>query len=431
MIFSDIAVLDESGDVKPHMWVGVEGDTITYYDSVKPHDMSVFGEVYDGQNKVLMSGFYNTHTHSPMTLLRGYAENLPLQRWLNESVFPFEAKMTPEDSYWGTLLAIAEMVRYGTVSMSDMYFHTDARVRAVLESGFKANICNSVVAIPDGEFNEHPECISYEKFLDTITDTGNGRLKFDYNLHAEYTSGPHIARQVIEHAIDRNACIHIHISETQLEHEECKQRHNGLTPVQYFESLGAFNIPVIAAHCVWVDEDDMDIMAANGAFVATNPVSNLKLGSGFAPIARMMEKGVNVSLGTDGTASNNNLDILQDLYVMTLLPKGLTGNPCAVTPFEALTAVTRTGALAQGREDCGLIRVGMKADLTVLDTSGPSWQPQTDILNNIVYAGHGNDVCFTMIDGQVMYRDGEWPTLDYERIVHEVSMRTSRIISEL
>ena len=207
----------------------------------------------------------------------------------------------------------------------------------------------------------------------------------------------------------------VHVSETRLEHEECKERHGGLTPVRYFDSLGLFDVPVTAAHCVWVDDGDIDILAQRGVFVAVNPASNMKLGSGFAPVPKMLERGVEVCLGTDGMASNNNHDLMQDLYLLALLYKGSTGDPAAVEPKQALRAATRAGALSQGREDCGLVAVGAKADLCVLDVTGPSWAPMTNPLVNVVYAGHGADVRLTMCDGRTVYHDGAWPTLDVER----------------
>ena len=204
-----------------------------------------------------------------------------------------------------------------------------------------------------------------------------------------------------------------------------------MTPVQYFESIGVFDVPVIAAHCVWVEDDDIAILRDRGAFVAANPASNMKLGSGFAPIAKMLDAGVNVCIGTDGMASNNNHDMFQDMYLMGLIYKGAQLDPAIVSPKQVLAAATRTGALAQGREDCGLVAEGMRADLCVLDVTGPSWCPMTDAAVNVVFAGHGSDVVLTMSDGKVIYRDGAWAGIDVERAKAEVVSRTQRIIGEL
>ncbi len=191
-----------------------------------------------------------------------------------------------------------------------------------------------------------------------------------------------------------------------------------------------FDSPVTAAHCVWCEEDDWEILRKHGAFVACNPASNMKLGSGFAPIQQMLERGVNVCLGTDGMASNNNHDMFKDMYLMATIYKGYQLAPTAVSPRDVLAAATRVGALSQGREDCGLVKEGFKADLTVLDVTGPHWCPMTDPLMNVVFAGSGSDVALTMCDGTVVYRDGAWPTIDVERAIAEVNARAERIISE-
>ena len=259
----------------------------------------------------------------------------------------------------------------------------------------------------------------------------DGRILIDYNIHAEYTSNPQTCADIAAIAKEKGLRIHLHASETRSEHEECKQRHDGLTPIRYFESLGVLDVPVTAAHCVWADEGDIAILAERGVFVACNPASNMKLGSGFAPIPAMLDAGVNVCLGTDGMASNNNHDLFQDLYLMALLYKGAALDPAVVSPKQVLMAATRMGALSQGREDCGLVREGMKADLCVLDVTGPSWSPMTNPLFNAVFAGHGADVVLTMSDGAVVYRDGEWPGVDVERAKAEVEARARRIIAEV
>ncbi len=433
MLFSDIAILDEHFEVQTNRWVGVIDGRIEYIgaEAPSPAEAARYGEVYDGDEKLLVCGMYNAHAHAPMTLLRGYAENLPLQTWLNDRVFPFEAKISDEDAYWATMLACAEMLRYGTVSFSDMYYHSRERIRAVTECGMKMNSCEGLIAFEDKPYAEYPDCAVNEELVREFHGSADGRIRIDYNIHSEYLSTPTVAADIARIAKEKGLGIHVHVSETKSEHEECKERHGGLTPVRYFDSLGVFDVPVTAAHCVWVDEGDIDILAERGVFVAANPVSNMKLGSGFAPIVRMLERGVNVALGTDGVASNNNHDLYQDLYVFALTQKGASLDPTAVSPAAAMRAATRMGALSQGREDCGRIAIGAKADLAVLDASGPSWCPSTDYLNNLVFAGHGGDVCLTMVDGEVLYRDGEWKTIDVERAKAEVEVRTRRIISSL
>lgn len=433
MLFADIDLLDEDLDYRTRQWVGVRDGRIAYLGDEAPagEEAATYGEVYDGRGKLLAPAFYNAHAHAPMTLLRGYAENLPLQAWLNDKVFPFEDRITPEDCYWGTTLACAEMARYGCVSFSDMYYHMEEGARAALDAGLKMNLSDSLLAFNGEGLDELPVDAQNRRLLHDLQGAGDGRIVVDCNIHAEYTSNPRAVADLAAFAREQGLRVQVHVSETRAEHEECRQRHGGLTPVRYFDSLGLFDAPVTAAHCVWVDDEDIDVLAARGVFVAANPASNMKLGSGFAPVPKMLERGVKVCLGTDGMASNNNHDMMQDLYLLALLYKGSTNDPSVVTPKQALAAATRMGALSQGRDDCGYVAIGAKADLCVFDVSGPSWAPMTNPLVNVVYAGHGADVCLTMCDGCVVYRDGAYPTLDVERAKAEVNARTQRIVGEL
>ncbi len=431
MLFTDITILDENFESREHCWVGVEGDTIAYIGSEKPADAERFGEEYDGTGKLLMPAMYNAHAHAPMTLLRGFAENLPLQAWLEQKCWPFEAKMTGDDNYWATLLAGAEMLRYGTVSVSDMYYYSPERAKALDEIGMKANLCTSPIAFEPKPIQEYPVFAEMEDGINNIDGMADGRIKFEGCIHAEYTNNDVTAKSVFEWARAHNTRLHIHVSETKSEVADCRGRHNGMSPVQWLESLGAFDVPLVAAHCVWVDDDDIAILAKHNATVAHNPASNMKLSSGFAPIEKMIDAGVNVALGTDGMASNNNHDMFQDLYLMAMLPKGYQLDPTLITPQQALFAATRAGALAQGRGDAGLVKTGFKADLCVLDVSGPSWCPVNDMPTNVVYAGHGSDVVLTLCNGRTVYRDGTWPTIDIERVKNEVAERTVRIQNDL
>lgn len=431
MLFKDISLLDENLDYQEHQYVGTKDGKIAYIGAEMPADPDQYGEVYEGEGRLISPAFYNAHAHAPMTLLRGYAENQPLQQWLNETVWPFEGKMDAEDNYWATLLSCAEMSRYGCVSFSDMYYHTPERARAVAESGMKANLCTSPIAFVPKDISEYECFAEMEDGVATYNGAENGRIKFDACIHAEYTNNDVTAKSVFDWAKEKGVGLQVHMSETESEVKECRERHNGMSPVQWMDSLGAFDVPTTAAHCVWVDDEDIKIMAEKGVSAAHNPASNMKLASGFAPVAKMIEAGVNVALGTDGMASNNNHDMFQDMYLMALLPKGFNLDPTLVTPKQALNAATRAGALAQGRTDCGLIKEGFKADLCVLDVTGPSWAPMFDPLCNMVYAGHGSDVVLTMCDGNVVYQDGVWPTIDLEKAKAEVAVRMERILDQL
>lgn len=432
MLFEDIAIIDENLDYLEHMWVGVLDGKIDYIDGTAPANADEYGESYAGAGKLLMPALYNAHSHAPMTLLRGYAENLPLQAWLEQKCWPFEAKMNGDDNYWASLLACAEMARYGTVSFSDMYYFTPDRAHAVEQAGMKANLCTSPIAFEPKPIQEYGAV--FEEMIDgaeRIHGMANGRIKFDMCIHAEYTNNDVTAKSVFDVSKKYDLPIHVHVAETKFETDGCRDRHNGLSPIQWLESLGALDVPLVAAHCVYVDQADMAIMAKHGATAVHNPASNMKLASGFAPVAEMIEAGVNVALGTDGMASNNNHDMFQDMYLMALLPKGHNLDPTLLTPKQVFHAATRAGALAQGRDDCGLLKEGFAADICVLDVTGPSWCPVNDMLTNVVYAGHGSDVVLTMCDGRIVYRDGVWPSIDIDRVKQEVAERTVRIQADL
>lgn len=430
MLFSDITIIDENFQAKPHQWLATQGSRIVYLADEPPENPEQYGEMYCGKNRLIMPGFYNAHSHAPMTLLRGYAESLPLQTWLTERIFPFEAKMTPEDCYWATKLACAEMLRYGTVSFSDMYYHTKECAQAAHEMGIKCNLSDSLIAFEPISYEELPLAKANSVYLDELHGLDDERILIDFNVHAEYTTNPLSVQTLAQAAKDAGVRMQVHLSETRLEHEECKQRH-GMTPARYFASLGLFDVPTTVAHCVWIEDEDFEILARHRVSIASNPASNMKLGSGVAPLARMLDAGINVCLGTDGCASNNNLDMFQDLYLLSLLAKGINYDPTALPPAEALCIATRNGALSQGRRDCGLLAKGMRADLVVLDTSSPSWQPAADLSAHLVYAGHGSDVVLTMVDGIIRYQDGYWPGLDIEEIYHHVTTAKTRILSEL
>lgn len=431
MLFSDISIINDNFELEEHRWVGTEGAFITYVGAQAPADPERFGSVYSGTGRLLMPAFYNAHAHSPMTILRGYGEGLSLQAWLNDRIWPFEAKMTSEDNYWGCVLACAEMLRYGIVSFSDMYYASEMRFKAVSEAGMKINSAEGLLAFEPKPYSEYPICQLNEKLVDQFHGADDGRLLVDYNIHAEYTSNPMVVADIAQLVKEKGLRIHLHASETKTETEECKTRHNGMTPIQYFDSLGVFDSPTTAAHCVWLEDADYEIMREKGVFVAHCPVSNMKLGSGFAPVARMLSEGITVALGTDGCSSNNNHDIMQDMYTMALVACGSALDPTALSPKQVLYAATRAGALSQGRQDCGLLAEGMRADLCVLDTTGPSWAPMTDVVSNVVFAGHGSDVVLTMADGSVLYRDGQWTGIDVERAKAECEASVKRIVSEL
>jgi len=428
LLFCNIDILDEQFNLQKNRFVGVAGGRIDYVGAVKPEKR--YEREYDGAGRLLMPGLYNSHTHSPMSLLRGYAENMPLADWLNKRVFPFEAKLEAEDIYNGCLLSIAEMLRFGTVSFTDMYYMGEEVAKAVIESGIKANYSNGVSCFDGSDYRDLPVYENNKRLIKNFHNAADGRFKVDLCIHGEYTSTPKVVAGVAEHAASEGLNTHVHISETKAEHEACKTRH-GKTPVEYFRDLGLLDAPATAAHCVWLENDDFDILREKGVTVASCPVSNMKLASGFADVPRMLRKSVRVAIGTDSSASNNNLDMLKEIHAFCVASKGAFRDPEAVSPAQALEAATARGAAAQGRADCGVLKAGAKADLIVLDARAPHMHPAHNMANNVAYAASGGDVLLTMADGRVLYREGEWLTIDIEKAVFNAGESTAAVLKKL
>ena len=429
MLFEDITILDEELEVKEHMYVGVKDSFIDYIGESRPQED--YGEVYDGRGRLLMSAFYNAHSHHPMTLLRGYGENLSLSDWLNKRIFPFEDRLYPDAVYYGTLLGMAESIRFGIVSSSDMYYFCEDIARAVMESGAKSNISRSIVFFGDGSMKNDERYIEAENLIKNFHGADDGRILVDACIHAEYTNTETSMREVAELAKKYGVNMQIHISETEAEHRECKERHGGRTPVQLCNDLGVFDTSTTAAHCVWVEEEDMDILAEKGVTVASCPVSNLKLASGICNVPALMKKGISVAIGTDSVASNNSLNFIEEMKFFALLNKAAHYDPTLITPKETLHAATYAGALAQGRHDCGRLKEGCHADLIVLDISKPYMSPVHDLTTNLIYSAAGTDVILTMCDGRVLYRDGLFLTIDIEKTIAEVNAACGSILSKL
>lgn len=430
MLFKNIGLIDENFEYQPNMYVGVMCSRIAYVSSEPPEDMGAFGDVYDGAGKLLMPGFYNAHAHSPMTLMRGYGENLPLHRWLNELIFPFEAKLYGDAVYWGQMLAMAESARYGIVSTSDMYMLCDDMVKAVVKSGMKANVAQNMVNI-GVPMSEHPMLKAQEELILMYHGFEDNRILTSACVHAEYTNTDETVDAITELAKKYDVDVQVHVSETEFEVNGCKERHDGMSPVKYLAKHGLFDNGATAAHCVWLDDEDRDILKEYNVTVASNPISNLKLVSGMCDVPKLYEKGINVAIGTDSVSSNNSLNFFEELKMFALIGK-MKGNDAALmTPQQVLYSATRAGALAQGRKDCGIIKVGYRADMIVVDTTAPNMQPIHNIMNNLVYSADGKDVLMTIVDGRIVYQDGEYPTIDVEKAASETDAARKKILESL
>ena len=375
---------------------------------------------------VVMPGLINTHTHAAMTMLRSYADDLPLMPWLQTKVWPFEDKLTDEDIYWGTLLALAEMIQSGTTTMSDMYASMDQVAEAVLEAGTRGVLARGLIGNgPNGEraFSENVNLVN------KYHGAGNGRVQVMFGPHAPYTCSGEYLQKVKAEAGRLGVGIHIHVAETEDEIKIIQDQY-GKTPVQWLNDLGLFGGHVVAAHCVHLTEEDMNIFAEKKVCVAHNAESNMKLNSGTAPIPELCSKGVVVGLGTDGASSNNNLDLFGEMRSAAFQQK-LKKDSTALPAYEVLEMATLGGAQALGLEEVGRLAPGFKADLISINFDQPHFYPRFSIPAHLVYVAHAGDVRTVMVDGEILMEERQLKTIDVKKVCREVEQRSKRIAKEL
>lgn len=354
-------------------------------------------ETIDATGTAILPPFYNTHTHAAMSLLRGYADDMPLQRWLNEYIWPYENKMTAADIREGSRLAIREMIQTGTVFFSDMYFEIGETIAVAKEFGIRAAIGVTFV-------ESHSKSQQEEK-LDMLRHWGdptNGLITLTVAPHAIYTVGSDLLVKCAEVARSIGMKLHIHLSETRKEVEDCLREH-GTTPVRYLDSLGFLGPDVIAAHVVHVDEEEAAILASRGVTIAHCPCSNLKLASGIFPYRLLHDAGCRITLGTDGDSSNNNLDMREEMKFAALLAKASSGNPEVMPADEALAMATRNGAAAFGI-DAGVIQEGKLADALLVRLDDVRMQPCHNLVSNWVYAAGSSCIDTVICNGKILMR---------------------------
>lgn len=412
------ALMDEAGTVLPGAFVAVEGTQITYVGAQRPQGS--FEEEIDGEGGVLMPGFVNAHTHVPMTAMRGYGDGNNLQDWLNNYIFPVEARWDDRAIRCCTDLGLAEMIASGVTCIADMYGHSPAIAQEVAAAGISANLSVGGVQFTD-DFNPdtHNDCRVQRELTEQWHGYNDGQILVDASVHGEYTSHQQLWRWMAGYAREHGLGMHVHISETRSEHEECLARH-GKTPIQVLNDYGVWDGRAIAAHCVWTTPEDWAVMAEKGISAVHNPMSNLKLGSGIAPVPAMKKAGVNVCLGTDGVSSNNCTDFFGDLKIAAILHNGAGCDPLALLPIDALRMATANGGRALGRKT-GVIAEGYTADLILVDFSHLNLTPCHSVLSNLAYAAHGSDVRMNMARGRVIYKDGDFLTIDIQRVKREVA----------
>lgn len=413
ILFKDITVvtMDPLKPVLEHAYLGVSDDKIVYVDTKEPEE--TVAKIICGKDRVLIPGLVNAHTHIAMTALRGYADDQTLTSWLFDRILPAEDLLTDEMVYHCARLGILEAIASGTTAICDMYFSMPEIARAASELGIRAHVGNVPLETGEGfQLTDGSISETYE-LLDRFAN--DPLITIFTGVHAVHNSNPSVWSWVNSMAEKYSLPVSMHMSETT-EDVASSIRKFGKTPTAALEESGLFSYPAVAAHCVHLTDEDIFIMKKYGVTAASCPVSNLKLASGVAPLVKLKEAGVNIALGTDGVASNNNLDMFEEMKLSVLLQKNLTGNAAALSAYDALYFATVGGSVALGRADsCGRLMVGLDADIVMLDFSAPHLNPCYNVISNIVYAARGSDVELTMVRGRILYENRQFVSVDPQK----------------
>lgn len=379
-----------------------------------------FDRVIDASGLILMPGLVNAHTHSPMTLFRGLKDDCTLDEWLNGYIWPAEARLSREDYYWGSLLGIAEMLATGTTSVSDMYRASGEWMRAAMETGIKANICESIVADEDFDPRTHSGVLESRETVDKWNGFDHGRIRCDTSIQSCWQTSERLWRYIADFASERRIGIHVHLAETQNEMDHCRRRY-GDSPVRLLERAGVFRNRVIAVHGIYLDEEDQRILKEHDACIVHDPASNLKCCCGFAHLKPYWEKDIHLALGTDGVCSNNSADMFDTIKLTSLVQKMLSGDPCFLPAEELLRMAVQEGLFSQGRTgEAGMLRPGLDADIIAVSAETPSMIPCLSPAANLVYSASGAMVRMTMVRGKILYENGEFTTIDMAQLRQKV-----------
>ncbi|BFH69258.1 MAG: amidohydrolase [Paenibacillus dendritiformis] len=405
----------------------IEDDMIVYVGEQLPqeHDTSEAARI-DGKGLFFMPGLINTHGHAAMSLLRGYGDDMVLQTWLQEKMWPMEAKFTAEDVRWGTALSVLEMLKGGTTTFVDMYDHMDEVAKVVEESGMRACLMRGAIGLCPEDVQE-AKLREAVQFAQDWHGKADGRITAMLAPHAPYTCPPGFIEKFVQAAHDLDLPLHTHMSETAAEVAQNVADY-GLRPVAHLEKLGFFSRPSFVAHGVHLTDEEIEVLARHDVAVSHNPGSNLKLASGVARVPELLRAGVTVSLGTDGPASNNNLDMFEEMRLAALIHKGVSGDPTAVPAAEAMRMGTLYGARTIRAEKLGLLEAGMKADIVAVNVNQPHFVPHTDFVSHMIYSASAKDVAHVWVDGRQVIKDGQCLTLDEERILYEAGRCFERLL---
>ncbi len=417
-----ILTMNNGFDIIDNGEVWVDGSKIAYVGKTKKDsENTVFEREIDLQGNLLMPSFKNAHTHSAMTFGRSFSDDLPLQEWLYNKIFPLEDLLTGDDVYKLSKIAFAEYLTGGISACFDMYYFPENMAKASVETGFRTVMCGAV-----NNFKESvPLLEDYYNRYNHYDDLISYKLGF----HAEYTTDESIMKGISKLAEKYETPVFMHSSETMEETQNCIHNYNK-TPTELFEKLGLFNYGGGAFHSVWVCDEDLDIYKKHGVYAVINSGSNCKLASGVAPVEKMIRKGINLAIGTDGPSSNNGLDMFREMYLTCVLQKIKNKDAASTDANEVLKMATVGSAGCMGLNDCDCIDEGKKADLIVIDLKKPSMQPVHNVTKNLVYSGSKDCVKLTMVNGKILYENGEFPCLDIEKIYSEADEVVKRITKE-
>ncbi len=420
-VITNVQMLTAGGEVKTGN-IHVNGDKISAIGVGE-----VTGEnVIDGRGKFATPGLINAHTHASMTLLRSYSDDKALMDWLEKDIWPIEAKMTRKDIYWGAALAAVEMIRGGTTAFADMYGPCmDEVAKVVDESGMRGSLSRGLISFVNGDEKLAENVELYKNYH----GAADGRITVMFAPHAIYTCPPEYLKKVAAQAGKLGAEIHMHMNETQTEINDSIKNY-GKRPFEVVAETGLFDTGTLAAHCVWLSDSEIEIIKAKKIRVAHNPGSNMKLASGIAPVSKLLAEGVTVALGTDGTSSNNNLDMLEEIRLATLLAKVATLNPLTVPAAQAVQMATEFGAKAIGLENVGRLEIGCKADIVLWDMNGADWQPNYNPISLLVYSANSSAADTVIVDGKILMQGRELKTLDEEKIIAEFNACANRLTNQ-
>ncbi len=422
IVLKNVTVVAEDAAVTRVLNLRIDGRTISAVGEEPPELLPEDTQI-EARGKLALPGLINAHTHLPMILFRGLADEVSHRAWLEEHIWPRERTLGPQDVYWGTLLALAEMVRGGTTACADMYFHVDSIAQAVEEAGVRALLSYGIIAQRLDERGTS-EMKKAQHVVSRFDGAAEGRIRTAVSPHAVYTCGEPVWRAAIELAADQGVPLHTHLAETREEITWAQAQH-GERPVTFLDRIGAFRVPVLAAHGVHLDAVELKRLAGLPVTIVHCPKSNAKLGNGIAPVGAMRRAGVRVALGTDGAATNNSLDLIEEMRTAALFAKASAEEATVMPAVEVFHMATRVGAQALRIGD-GRLAEGEPADVVLVDTQGTGTLPAYAPLSTLIYAAHAADVTDVIVDGRFLLRDRELVTIDEERVRHEVKKVAAR-----